>query len=51
MEINGRDYSREAGEKKIDQLLAAGKKARVQYPDGALWLYTPDGRCYKLNNA
>lgn len=51
MTVNDKDFATTAdGEHYVEQLLAKGRKARVQYPDGALWLYTPDGHCYKLND-
>jgi len=48
--INGKDFTREQEDAEIDRLHKLGKNARVQYPDGALWLYCADGRCLKLNN-
>lgn len=51
MTINGKYFNcNEDGQKRIDWLVDHGKNARVQYPDGALWLFTYDGHCYKLND-
>jgi len=48
--INDEDYPKSQAGSIIDALNAAGKSARVQYADGALWLYHANGRCSKLND-
>jgi len=48
--VNGKDYPKSQYDAVITRLHANGKDARVQYADGALWLYRANGRCIKLND-